>query len=223
MNNQKTNLLIKPTQERSKKSLQRLMNASAEQIAAGNFETVSVAEIAKQAEVSVGAFYGRFQNKAALFEVVQQQVFQDAIAHIELEIDAFAESVRHKEPAPTLHDAVVFVLELLTHFYQSNRGMFRAIFLHTRALRDPSLLERVRNFNIACMAAGDRILKAVAGADTDLALQTDWRNGLEIVAVYMRESILFGDPLATTDAHNSTEMKKVAVAMLSNYLSRSKD
>ncbi len=212
-------LLIKPQQERSKKSLERLLNASALQIATGNFESISVAEIARQANCSVGTFYGRFQNKAALFHVVQERVFDKALSYVDARIDKFTEQSTIPPAARTDLEAVNFAIEVAVDLYTEHRGIFRAIFLHTRSVQDPALLERVERFNAACMQASMRIFETTQHSNS-LGLNDKWRNGLEIILVYLRESILFGDPIATGEAHQLPLMKKVAAAMFSAFLSR---
>jgi len=215
-------LLIKPQQKRSKQSLERLLNASAQQIAAGNFETVSVAEITRQANCSVGTFYGRFQNKAALFHVVQQRVFEKALAFADSRIADFISDVSpSSDTHPALRselDAAGFAIDLAVDLYSENRGIFRAIFLHTRTLQDPALMERVQQFNAACMQASIRILSAT-GKDQSPAMIKNWQNGFEIIVVYLRESILFGNPVDTGSPHNLAAMKSVAAGMFSAYLS----
>ncbi len=210
-------LLTKPQQKRSKKSLERLLNASAHQIATGNFETISVAEIARQANCSVGTFYGRFQNKAALFHVVQERVFDQALSYLDDRIDEFTERSTTHPAARTNLEAVNFAIEVAVDLYTKHRGVFRAIFLHTRSVQDPVLLERVKLFNAACMQASMCIFETIQQCSS-LDQKDKWRNGLEIILVYLRESILFGDPIATGDVHHLPAMEKVAAAMFSAFL-----
>jgi len=214
-------LLIKPLQKRSKHSLERLLNASADQIATGNFENVSVAEITRQAKCSVGTFYGRFQNKAALFHVVQERVFNTALGYIDSKINDFeAGNLELTMPSPARRsrvDAVNFSVDLAVDLYSQHRGIFRAIFLHTRTKQDPALIERVQQFNAACMQASIRILKATGHGQSVEAVKS-WQDGFEIIAVYLRESILFGNPVDTGNPYDLTAMKEVAASMFSAYL-----
>ncbi len=216
-------LLIKPLQKRSKQSLERLLNASAQQIATGNFDSVSIAEITRQANCSVGTFYGRFQNKAALFHVVQQRVFEKALAYVDSRIADFISDVSpspSSQPAlPSEGDAAGFAIDLAVDRYSEYRGIFRAIFLHTRTQQDPALMERVQQFNAACMRASIRILSAT-GNDQSPEMIKNWQNGFEIIVVYLRESILFGNPVDTGAPHNVAAMKSVATDMFSAYLSK---
>lgn len=215
------NLFIEPKQKRSKESLERLINASARQIAIGNFDNVSVTDIAKQAKCSVGTFYGRFKNKAALFQVVQDRVFETALSYLEARIETYEQQVKASPlPANTRQastEAVTFAVDLAIDFYTENRGVFRALFLHTRTIQDPILLERVRRFNAAGMQASIRILETtMIEPSADDVKQ--WREGLEIILVYLRESILFGDPVVTDETHEFTAMKAVAINMLTAFI-----
>ena len=209
--------IIKPQQERSRKSLERLLDASATHIARGNFENVSIAEIAKSADVSVGTFYGRFKNKAALFDVVQEQVFNDALKDIDARITEFIHQANKQSPT-RLKTLVDFIVDLTDRLYRNNSGIFRAIFLHTRTQRDPELLERVAAFNRACLTAGDRVFAVAQAAHIHETSLEHWRKGLEIIAVYLRESILFGQPIATGAPHEPEVMKQAAATMFLSFL-----
>ena len=210
-------LLVEPKQKRSKKSLDRMLEASTRQIETGNFDAVSIAEIARLANCSVGTFYGRFQNKAALFHVVQEQEFNKALNYIDERIDEFMRR-SSLAPAPQSQTAAIsFAIDLATDFYVSKKGVFRAIFLHTRTQQDPALMQRVQQFNTAGMHASFRILETTKprpSADQ----KKQWREGLEIILVYIRETILFGDPVPTNKAQDFDAMKAVAVRMLSAFL-----
>ena len=49
-----------PRQKRSRESLERLLDATEEQISAVGVESFTVADVVRRAELSVGAFYARF-------------------------------------------------------------------------------------------------------------------------------------------------------------------
>ncbi len=67
-----------PKQGRSRETQERIVRAALELVAAKGREGLSVAEIAQRAGVSVGAFYGRFPTKEALFDHVDRQLFEES-------------------------------------------------------------------------------------------------------------------------------------------------
>ena len=70
--------LKKPKQTRSLTTLNRIMQAASRLMAEGTFDKASINDIVKRAGTSVGAFYTRFKNKEALFQLIQQRFFAEA-------------------------------------------------------------------------------------------------------------------------------------------------
>ena len=67
-----------PKQARSRETQERIVKAALELVAERGREGPSVPEIAQRAGVSVGAFYGRFPTKEALFDHVDHQLFEES-------------------------------------------------------------------------------------------------------------------------------------------------
>lgn len=67
-----------PQQARSRETQERIVKAALELVAERGREGLSVPEIAKRAGVSVGAFYGRFATKEALFDHIDRQLFEES-------------------------------------------------------------------------------------------------------------------------------------------------
>lgn len=67
-----------PKQTRSRETQERIVKAALELVAERGREGPSVPEIASRAGISVGAFYGRFPTKEALFEHVDRQLFEQS-------------------------------------------------------------------------------------------------------------------------------------------------
>jgi AcrR family transcriptional regulator len=67
-----------PKQARSRETQERIVKAALELVAERGREGPSVPEIAQRAGVSVGAFYGRFPTKEALFDHVDRQLFEES-------------------------------------------------------------------------------------------------------------------------------------------------
>jgi AcrR family transcriptional regulator len=67
-----------PKQARSRETQGRIVAAALELVVERGREGPSVPEIAKRAGVSIGAFYGRFPTKEALFDHVDRQLFEES-------------------------------------------------------------------------------------------------------------------------------------------------
>jgi AcrR family transcriptional regulator len=67
-----------PKQGRSRETQERIVRAALELVAEKGREGPTVPEIAGRAGVSVGAFYGRFPTKEALFDHVDRQLFEES-------------------------------------------------------------------------------------------------------------------------------------------------
>jgi AcrR family transcriptional regulator len=69
-----------PRQQRSRDSLERVLAAGIDVLAAEGWEGFTVNAVAKAANVSVGMIYGRFENKDALFEAIHERFMQQVEA-----------------------------------------------------------------------------------------------------------------------------------------------
>jgi AcrR family transcriptional regulator len=59
---------VPPQQNRSRRTLDRLLEASESLLKRKRFEEISVAELAREPRSSVGSFYARFPGKDALLD-----------------------------------------------------------------------------------------------------------------------------------------------------------
>jgi AcrR family transcriptional regulator len=70
---QTTGRIREPAQERSRRSLERILDAAAVLIAKNGVESLTVADVVHRARSSVGSFYARFADKDALVREVQDR------------------------------------------------------------------------------------------------------------------------------------------------------
>ena len=68
----KTKGVAPPRQLRSKATLQALFNAGMRVCEAKEFKSVTISELSRAANISVGTFYGRFKNKDVFFAALQE-------------------------------------------------------------------------------------------------------------------------------------------------------
>ncbi len=124
----------KPHQDRSRRTLERLLDAAESLLQERGFDNVTVAEIARQAGSSVGAFYARFRDKNGLLHHLHERFCDEAMATADAALapaewaDASAEEI--------LSAMITFMVET----FQSRNGLFRAFLLH--GCTDPRFQER---------------------------------------------------------------------------------
>ena len=109
-----------PRQARSRATLDRLLDAAEQLIAEKGFEDTSVAEVARLAKSSVGAFYARFADKNALIYAVYDRYLEQAMATSDASLDP---ARWEGASAPEILRAVV---RFLVEIYRTQRGLIRA-------------------------------------------------------------------------------------------------
>src|SRR2546428_9674690 len=72
-----------PQQDRSRRPLDRLLDATAALLTKQPFEAVSVNDIVQRARSSIGSFYARFADKDSLLRYLQERLYSEARATIE--------------------------------------------------------------------------------------------------------------------------------------------
>ena len=90
-----------PRQQRSSDSLERILKTAETLIRNKGYEALTVAEVVRRSNTSIGTFYARFQDKTALLHAVQERVhgreetqIRDEAAKIDWEALSLEETVR---------------------------------------------------------------------------------------------------------------------------------
>jgi AcrR family transcriptional regulator len=178
---------IPPTQARSLRSMNRILDAAESLLADVGFDDLSIQDIIKKADTSVGVFYARFKDKeamiAALCERHQQQV-----------IDELAQ--RDQGEGQSLETIIRYWVHGLIVRYRGNKGLYRALVMrgHERPdwrYNDPKARESlsIAQFGTTIAAHRDRIGHPKPKQAASLAYL--------IVIATLREKILFGESTAS--------------------------
>lgn len=112
-------------QARSEATFRALIMAGRKALDQKNFDAVTIEEIANSAGASVGAFYGRFANKEALFSAIQEIT----VTKVDRELRALL-----ADPGlQTANDAAFMqsIGRFWVNIYRKNRGLYLAAFKHT--------------------------------------------------------------------------------------------
>jgi AcrR family transcriptional regulator len=124
----------RPQQDRSRKTLERLLDATEEIIRDRGIDAVTIPTIVQAARSSVGSFYARFPNKAALLSVLHERACEQSIATAE----AALEPSRWRGVATS--DVVRTFVGFVVHLFRERRSMMLA-FTTTLAL-EPGFAQR---------------------------------------------------------------------------------
>ena len=116
-----------PQQVRSQETLDRILDAAEALVAEKGFEDASVAEVARRAESSVGAFYARFHDKCGLLYALYDRYLEQAMATADVALDP---ARWDGTPIPELLRAVV---RFLVEVYREREGLIRAFVLRNHS------------------------------------------------------------------------------------------
>jgi AcrR family transcriptional regulator len=180
MNDYSSPWINPPKQERSRKTLQRLLDVAETMLDEGSFEAAPVRRIVRHANSSVGSFYSLFKNKNALFECLLDR-YQDRLVDV---AQSFARDPRWQQ-ASLCERSLAWVTRLVS-FFRQERGLMRARILHNilrpetvpeyRKEKARLILDEIRAFFRPSL---DEIAAAEPQDALDFALMT-----LDYVAAY---------------------------------------
>lgn len=121
-----------PQQERSQKTLERILDAAEALFLEKGFERTGVAEVCHKAGSSVGAFYARFTDKDALLNQVHERFCLQAIATTESVLDPA------RWDGVPLDEFLAASLRFVVSIFRERRELIAA--LSRRETRDPEVL-----------------------------------------------------------------------------------
>jgi AcrR family transcriptional regulator len=124
----------RPQQDRSRKTLERLLDATEAIIRARGIDAVTIPAVVQAARSSVGSFYARFPNKAALLSTLHERACEQSIATAEAALDPS----RWRDVATS--DVVRTFVGFVVHLFRERRSMMLA-FTTTLAL-EPGFAQR---------------------------------------------------------------------------------
>jgi AcrR family transcriptional regulator len=173
-----------PQQDRSKRTLTRLLDAAEEIIRTRGAAALTVPAVAQAARSSVGSFYARFPDKAALLRTLHERACEQSMATTAAALDP-----RRWEGVPTAELVRGFVA-FAVRLYAERRPMMLAF--STELAQDPGFAERRAHCAAGIAAALQGLLLGRHGdighpdparaIDMSLRLVTavlEQRNGLE--------------------------------------------
>lgn len=120
--------LRQPLQERSRRTLERLLAATERLLRSRRFEDVGVGEIVRAARTSVGAFYARFRDKQALLP--------ELYARYDRDLGRRLASAERRLAARDLEGVAAWIARELLRVFRERTNLMRALALHARTSPD---------------------------------------------------------------------------------------
>lgn len=127
-------VVAQPLQKRSQRSLTRMLDATERLLMHREFADIAIAEIAAEANVSVGTFYTRFASKEALLDVLHDRYERERSEHL---TRAFAAAdTKGNSLAARAKAATAAIVAL----FRARRGVLRSLIL--RHWRNPERISQ---------------------------------------------------------------------------------
>ena len=190
--------------------MERILWAAEEVFAEKEFAAATLGEIASRAGYTVGAFYARFSDKAALLKTLEDRIYRT----VEQVVDARTANLTTGQVTPgeflraTVEDTVTV--------YRRHRGALRA--LVSQAPHDPELRERMRQMNAATVTRFADALRSHPDSVQHPRPEVALEFGLVLIGCTLRQTILFSDswtvPSQIDDATLITELSRSVIAYL---------
>jgi AcrR family transcriptional regulator len=139
-------LVYAPKQARSRRTLDRLLDAAAATLAELGVEGATVPAIAERAGMSVGVVYRRFRDKDALLRAVYGQFFESSL---ERNRAALASARWAGVPAVQI---VATVVGGMVRGHDEYRGLLRALFAYAQTHPDAEFRRQTEALNAAAIA-----------------------------------------------------------------------
>jgi len=122
--------LAAPRQDRSQRTLDRIVATAERMLEDGTFDEATVQQIVRQARSSIGSFYARFPDKDALLEHLVGRVHDAMLERAaRLRLD-------RRWQAADLQARLVAYVDVVAGWTREHRGILRARLLHHLALGD---------------------------------------------------------------------------------------
>ncbi len=199
-----------PKQARSRATLDRIVAATQELLETKRFDDISVAEIVSRARSSVGAFYVRFPDKAALLDHLDELYARQMVA-------AGEAVARASSIATSLEDDVRGLVAFLLRVHRLQPGLLRTLVVEARRQGDGPFRDRTRRMNRTIPVVMDRLLERgdrIGHPEPRRAVFL----GLLMVFSAIREVTLFPEGLAEFVDYDDDELVDELTSAYLRYL-----
>jgi len=199
-----------PQQARSQETLDRILDAAEALVAEKGFEDTPVAEVARRAGSSVGAFYSRFRDKDGLLHALYERWLEQATATADAALDP-----RRWEGA-NVPEIVCAVVGFLVEVFRERGGLIRAFVLRNQT--DAAFRARQERLSHYISERLSILLLARRDEIAHPAPERAAAFGLTLIFSTLESVMLFGEfrsgALALDDDDLATELARAYLAYL---------
>ncbi len=202
-----------PRQDRSRRSLDRILDAAERLLETRSFSDLTVADVVREARSSVGVFYSRFPDKDALLHTLDERFADEVVMTVE----------RHfSDPAAwtsvPLAEIVRSLIAVLVEAHRRKRGTLRAIVLQVR-LRPDESFRRTEDRMHSVLPEVDRVLLSKRREIRHPRPETAVRWAVYMAFNTLRDKILFestgpADVIAMSDEAVIRELTRAVLGYL---------
>ena len=199
-----------PKQARSERTLLRLLDAAEALIAEGGPSGLSIPEVARRANSSVGGFYARFRDKNELLRALEERFFLEVTARLEALADA-----RRWENA-SVEEIVAAAVHELVSVTEQRRELIRATLF--RLTRDTALREHAVGFRQRAAQRMSAVLlaRAPAVSHPDPAVALDL--AVQAAFALMQQHVLLDGTQAAGRTLTTTELEREISRLVLAYV-----
>ena len=174
--------IVQPKQPRSRATMQRFIDAGLQLVEQHAWDGITVADLVRSANSSVGAFYTRFGDKATLLRVMDDH-YADTLCEL---FKDFSDS-----PPDTLRSSVNALLTTLVEFHLAHRGLVRTLVMTARSATDPAYAANSERINTQLPAVIRRLAQS-SDLTADVR-KSHLSQALAFTYSAMREQLLFAE------------------------------
>lgn len=199
-----------PQQARSQETLDRILDAAEALVTEKGFEEATVAEVARRAESSVGAFYARFCDKTGLLYALHDRYFEQAVATADHALDPA------RWAGATIPEILRAVVRFLVEIYRERQGLIRAFVVRNQS--DVEFRARQDRLSHSVATRLSALLLARAAEITHPNAARAATFGLAMTVSTIESVVLFGElrssDLALSDDELAAELTRAFLAYL---------
>ena len=199
---------IPAKQARAQRTMERVERAARQLLNEATWAELTMADIAKAADTSIGSIYARFPSKAALLDHLDEVYCQ--------EIEGLNGKLPTGPTDASLDQAITEFVHSVAAYHRANAGLIRTLILETRTAGHDAFHSRSARMNEGLQMTCERF-RDIAARDGHKISTVKIQWVLFLVLSTLRELTLFPQGLPRPKS-SSKEGKQEIVAMAMNYL-----
>ena len=205
-------IVRQPRQQRSHDLLARLIDASRALLDERDFESISIADIAKRAGVSVGVLYTRFPTKDHLLVHLASAFGEDTAAQM---ARTFADE---RVAGLSLAELAELYFTTVGQAFTRHRRMLRSVTLLVRTTEHTELRAIVQRFNVAVHSrfaeCALRHRRSIKHTDAERAIKF----ALLAASATLREMLLYEEPVSNLARAQAAKAGRDCARLFTSYL-----